>query len=416
MKGSKFFLVILIAAVTACGAPPKGEFVVTVKNPTASERSDELVEIPMIELTTSMPLVTDEEFYVVTDGEGKEVPTQVSHDHKLMFPVAVKANGTATYKVTVGIPEEAVSAVFGRHYPERVDDIAWENDVTAYRCYGPALQASGEKAFGYDIWVKNTPSLVVEERYANELNADTKAQIDLLRKEKLYKEADELYHSVSYHVDHGNGMDCYKVGPTLGGGADALMDGDELVYPYCWADYEIMENGPLRFMVRLIYNPFEYHGDTLTETRIISLAKGSQLNRTQVSFSGLKKASPLAAGIVIHPENASGYTLESDKGFIAVQDLTDNIANDNGEIYVGIVGGTTLKDARFIPFTPSEAARRGASGHVLAVGTIAPNDTVTYWWGSAWSKAGWASPEEWNNYLTDFATRVKNPLKVTYSK
>ena len=27
-----------------------------------------------------------------------------------------------------------------------------------------------------------------------------------------------MYQSVSYHVDHGNGLDCYKVGPTLIGG------------------------------------------------------------------------------------------------------------------------------------------------------------------------------------------------------
>ena len=40
----------------------------------------------------------------------------------------------------------------GRQYPERLDDVAWENDRAAYRAYGPALQEKGERAFGYDIW------------------------------------------------------------------------------------------------------------------------------------------------------------------------------------------------------------------------------------------------------------------------
>ena len=32
----------------------------------------------------------------------------------------------------------------------------------------------------------------------------------------------DLNRGISYHVDHGNGMDCYAVGPTLGGGTAAL--------------------------------------------------------------------------------------------------------------------------------------------------------------------------------------------------
>ena len=72
------------------------------------------------------------------------------------------------------------------------------------------------------------------------------------------------------------------------------------------------------------------------------------------------------------------------------------------------------KEARYQPFSPSEASRRGASGHILATGTISPGASVTYWWGSAWSKAGWQSPDEWDSYLTCFARQVADPLKVSY--
>lgn len=55
----------------------------------------------------------------------------------------------------------------------------------------------------------------MEARYEGELNPDMKAKIAELGKTDP-KAAQELYRSVSYHVDHGNGLDCYKVGPTLG--------------------------------------------------------------------------------------------------------------------------------------------------------------------------------------------------------
>ena len=50
----------------------------------------------------------------------------------------------------------------------------------------------------------------------------------------------------SFHLDHGRGLDCYGVGPSLGCGAPALMDGDKLIFPYCYKTYKILDNGPLR--------------------------------------------------------------------------------------------------------------------------------------------------------------------------
>lgn len=407
-----FVNLLALLTLMGCGSTPQGDFVVTVKNETALERVDELVEISMMDLLQHMPL-TEEDQYVITDAQGNEMPWQISYDDHLLFPATVGSNGTATYKVSVGEAQEVSPVVFGRHYPERVDDIAWENDVCAYRCYGPALQANGEKAYGYDVWVKNSPSLVVEERYANELNPETIARIAELKKSGHADEANQLYHAVSYHVDHGNGLDCYKVGPTLGGGTAALLDGEAIDYPYCWANYEIMENGPLRFTVKLTYSPLAYKNDSVVETRIISLDMGSQLNKTLVSYEGLSAKSRIAAGIVVHPENTSTYALEEQNRFIAYQDLTDNIHNDNGIIYVGVVS-PSMTSARYQPFNPKEAAQRGASGHLLAVSDLAPTDTFTYYWGSAWSKSGWQSFEEWTTYLDEFAQKIAQPLVVSY--
>ena len=408
----KYFSLPLLALLAACGPKQSTDFTVTVTNDLSFDRA-EMVEVPISEVAKKVQLI-DEEQYIVLDAEGNQVAYQITYDDNLLFPVNVKAGDKAVYTVAVGEPIEAEPLVYGRHYPERVDDIAWENDRTAYRAYGPALQAKGERAFGYDAWVKRVPGLVVEQRYANELNPDTQAEIARLRKERKYDEANELYHSVSYHVDHGNGLDCYKVGPTLGCGTAALMQGDAILYPYCWKEYEILENGPLRFTVKLTYNPLVVGKDTVVETRTISLAQGSQLNKTIVSYAGLSKAAPVATGLVIHPENPTAYVLEGDKGYIAYADLTDNINNGNGVIYVGAVMPNKVSEAKAAMFSDKEAKERGASGHVLAISNYKPKTEYTYYWGSGWSKYGFESMEDWTEYLNTYAQSVRNPLKVAY--
>lgn len=408
----KYFSLSLLALLAACGPKQSTDFTVTVTNDLSFDRA-EMVEIPISEVAKKVQLI-DEEQYIVLDAEGNQVAYQITYDDNLLFPVNVKAGDKAVYTVAVGEPIEAEPLVYGRHYPERVDDIAWENDRTAYRAYGPALQAKGERAFGYDAWVKRVPGLVVEQRYANELNPDTQAEIARLRKERKHDEANELYHSVSYHVDHGNGLDCYKVGPTLGCGTAALMQGDAILYPYCWKEYEILENGPLRFTVKLTYNPLVVGKDSVVETRIISLAQGSQLNKTVVSYAGLSKAAPVATGLVIHPENPTAYVLEGDKGYIAYADLTDNVNNGNGIIYVGAVMPEKVTEAKAQMFPDKEAKERGASGHVLAISNYKPDTEYTYYWGSGWSKYGFDSMEAWTTYLDRYAQSVRNPLKVAY--
>lgn len=62
-------------------------------------------------------------------------------------------------------PKAPKRYVYGALYKIRKDDIGWENDKGIYRVYGPALQRSGEKAYGVDVWVKNTPELVMNDRY-----------------------------------------------------------------------------------------------------------------------------------------------------------------------------------------------------------------------------------------------------------
>lgn len=412
MKYLSFFAALLLVS---CGN--KGPLQVTVTNPIELERNGELVEVCMEQVSKQLNLNDTTELVVLNEA-GEQVPYQLTYDGKLIFPAKVAAKGTVVYTIQTGTPQEGLftMAAYGRKYPERVDDVAWENDRVAFRTYGPALQANGERAFGYDLWLKRVPGMVVEERYEKELNPATKAKIDSLKAINKNEEAQALYQSVSYHVDHGNGLDCYKVGPTLGGGAAALLAGDEIVYPYCYVgEPEILDNGPLRFTVKLNYAPFVIGGDSIvTETRIISLDKGAQLNKTVLTYANLSKAAPVAAGIVIHPENEEAYTTDADAGYITYTDLSDNINNGNGEIYVGVAFPGEMKEAKVKLFSDEESKnlRGGATGHVLAIAEYQPNSEFTYYWGSGWSKYGFADATAWNQYMSEFTQKVRNPLNI----
>ena len=80
----------------------------------------------------------------------------------------------------------------------------------------------------------------MESLYAEELNPEKRAKIAELKKTDP-KAASELQNAISYHIDHGYGMDCYAVGPTLGAGVAALMAGDTIIYPYCYRTQEILD-------------------------------------------------------------------------------------------------------------------------------------------------------------------------------
>lgn len=387
---------------------------VTVTNPLASERSGEMVELPMSDVSAKLNLA-DTAQIVVLDANGQQVPYQVTYDEKVIFPVSVQANGTATYTIQPGTPENFGVLACGRAYPERMDDMAWENDLAGFRAYGPALQARGERGFGYDLFTKyNTADPILEELYAEELNPEKRARIAELKKTDP-KAAAELQHAISYHIDHGYGMDCYAVGATLGAGVSALMAGDTIVYPWCYRTQEVLDNGPLRFTVKLEFNPLVVRGDSdVVETRLITLDAGSYLNKTVISYTNLKETTPIVTGIVLHtPSDVTKADAEA--GYITYADPTTDPSGANGTIFLGAAFPAPLKDARTVLFSEKEKKERsGANGHVLAFSDYEPGSEYTYYWGFAWSKAAIQTVDEWNQYMAAYAQKVRTPLTVKY--
>ena len=383
---------------------------VTVTNPLAMERSNEMVEVSMETITNRLGLA-DTAQIVVLDADGQQVPYQITYDGKVIFPATIAANGAATYTIQTGTPEAFDVKACGKCYPERMDDMAWENDLVAFRTYGPTLQAKGERGFGYDLFTKyNTTEPILEAMYAKELNKETRAKIAELKKTDP-KAAAELSRERSYHIDHGYGMDCYAVGPTLGAGVAALMVNDSIIYPWCYKNQEIPDNGPLRFTVKLEFTPLTVKGDsTVVETRLITLDAGSHLNRTAVSYSNLKETLPIVAGIVLH-EPDGAVVADAANGYITYVDPTTG--PDNGKIFMGAAVPTVVKDAKTVLFSEQEKKERNnADGHVLAVSDYEPGSEYVYYWGFAWDKADIKTSDAWNRYMADFAQKVRNPLTI----
>lgn len=414
-------LLIISAVMFAMMASAADKVTLTVKNSLKSARAGEMVEVPFEQVKKKLG---GAEQVVVTDADGREIPSQVTYDGKLIFQVGVAAKGKSVYYAKAGTPQNYETKVYGRQYRERKDDFAWENDLVAFRCYGPALQRSGERAWGYDIWNKRTSKLILDQRFAMELDADMSKVCNKLRKMGQGDLADDIYNAISYHVDHGNGMDCYKVGPTLGCGTAALLTngGKDIAYPRCYVSYEILDRGPLRFTARLAYGKEKIEGQEVTEVRIISLDAGSHMNKAVVTYEGLNVAMPVATGIIVHNENPTAYVLNAQSGYMGYEDLGDpnqykekyraKQNKDFGKIYAGAVYPQKVNEVKY----QEGQNLPGASGHILGVSTYNPGTSYTYYFGSAWSRnpeTSFQSLTDWEAYLSSFAQKVRTPLKVS---
>lgn len=338
-------------------------------------------------------------FCNVTDAEGNVIPSQITYDGKLLFKATVGAKKSERYHI---IPSDTLptfnKVVSGRVYPERADDIAWENELVGFRLYGPATQAKGEKAFGYDIFFKYpTSRQIIELLYKPETDPVTWQKVDSLR--AISSElAAEFINSFSYHIDHGLGMDCYAVGPTLGAGTAAIELNDSICYPWCYETAQILDNGPLRFTVRLDFAPVNIrNGQTVTEHRIVTLDSESHLNKCKVWYDGLNAGTTIVTGFPRRDDSVA--VKDSDRYVLAYADPTQGA--DNGKALLGIV-----LDNPAYQMTESE-------GHIISRTNIAPADTFTYSWGFAWDKTDIKTLNDWEEYLLRYASMQNAPLSIS---
>lgn len=407
----KIFLT-LSALLLALVSYAADKVTLTVQNSLSTERAFEVVEVDA--QLVKQKLGTEQ--FVVTDADGKEVTSQITHEGKLIFQASVGAKGKSVYYAVKGTPKEYAKQTKGRLFPERGTEFGWENDRVAYRIYG------GGAAVGYDLFNKSTSELMLDYWYASEQNQEMRNVTKQLKDRGFADLADEVYNAFCYHIDHGKGMDCYTVGPTLGAGANALVNKDgSICMPKCYQKYEILDNGPLRFSVRLTYPENVYEGQKVVETRIITLDAGSHFNKVSISYDGLGGNPQIASGMVVHKQNPTAYVFSKDNGYIGYEDLGDvgtysyipkrfheELGKQMGKIYIGTIYPARLQKTEF------QARENGAAvGHALAIADYAPG--FTYYFGTGWSKnnaSGLNSLADWEALLQKTSAKVKSPMKV----
>lgn len=447
MKGittKSLMMLLTLAGSSYCHAQ---QATIVVSNVTSESRT-ELISLNMSEIKEKLGNTTPKkgEAYIVKNKRGQQIGSQITHDGFLLIDASVRPHGSATYYVSIGKPYQQKVWTTGALYKIRKDDIAWENDRCAYRVYGPSLQKTGERSFGTDIWVKNTPDTVVYERYVKDRNGNIKGdKIDakvrtLLKQEKtlesqtkneknktkvakleaqlktiqahrksLQTESNEVDILTSFHLDHGNGLDPYRVGATLGLGAPSLMVSKNQILPYCYKDYRILDNGPLRFTVELTYNPSTVGNmKNVVEHRIISLDKGSNFNKMTVWYDGLTTPTDFATGFPIHEEDTESKTFAKD--YVSYADPTDNIEVNNSQVFVGVLFPEGIDNTYYQLF---DKKHDGAIGHALGLKRGLKNQQqYSYYFGAAWSKYDVKSYAEWQIRIKDFLDAQKSPLRV----
>src|SRR6266702_8047688 len=101
--------------------------------------------------------------------------------------------------------------------PYRYDDILWENDRTAHRIYGHALEAyEPPSSSGIDAWGKSVRWPYMERQLK----------------------------SGKQHAYHGEGLDFYDVDTTRGAGGLGIWHDNKLWVSRNWKTCKILKNGP----------------------------------------------------------------------------------------------------------------------------------------------------------------------------
>lgn len=380
MKKIFYLLLIPFFILTAFSAK---EVTVTVENNSEYDRSKELVEIPVEQLSSKVKL-SDGQTYVVKNTKGEVIPSQVTYNGKLIFQLG-EGKGNIDFTISAGEKQEFKNLTYGRFITERKDDFAWENDRVAFRIYGPALVAVDGPSNGIDIWYKRTNDLVID---------------------KWYK--DDLAKIRSYHTDSGEGLDDYKVGRSLGAGAMAPFVKDSLWLNQNFQTQEVLENGPLRTTVKFTYKNIDVDGTSLAESRTISIDAGSQLSKVIQEY-GANTPIKVAAGIPLREDSTALASTSVKDGYVIYTEPSVNAGN----VFVGLLFPSGIENVveNVYTYNNPKTEKVETHEHILGVTTYQPNTPITYYTGYGWTKFGFPTISDFQTYVENFSKSVKNPLK-----
>ena len=276
---------------------------------------------------------------------------------------------------------EAVEYCFSRIVPTRIDDYTWENDKVAFRTYGPRAQALVEEgkeggiiSSGIDCWLKKVSYPVIN---------------------KWYKASEE--EGISYHEDHGEGLDNYHVGISRGAGGLAIKGADDQYFvSKNFTAHKTLATGPLRTLFQLDYADWQGPQGMIKEQKTISLDYGNNLMKIEVSIQGTDH---IAAGISLQ-ENHGGII---DK---------NNLLIFKQNHFETILSNVILTPQKHFKSQHIYNPQIKEQNHVFLDLKIL-NQSLVYYVGFYWSESNqFADHEAWEAHLDDLAIKIENPIQL----
>ncbi|AJR04461.1 DUF4861 family protein [Siansivirga zeaxanthinifaciens] len=364
--------IMMVFFLTSCKAQKANKIIVSNKSSHAIK--DKVISLPWSDVKQKYPSLDINSFRIVDITSKKEVPYQLEFKgnenvQNVLIQVSLDTKTALELQFENKKHIDFVTKTFGRYVPERLDDFAWENDKIAFRMYGKALEEGGKgNAYGIDVWVKRTNEMIINKRY------------------KLAK----------YHVDHGDGLDYYHVGFTLGAGNMAPFVNDSIWYSKNYTKWKILDNGPLRTTFQLEFDEWDVNGNKMDAVKTISLDAGSQLNRIDVKYTTNNKSLeqiPVVVGIIKRPESGF-HSMDIENGVLGYWEPKDVKYGTTG---VGVI----------IPSKVDDMTVR--NDQFLVMLKIPNNQHYTYYTGAVWDKAGdITNKEEWFQYLNEMKLQLLN--------
>lgn len=276
---------------------------------------------------------------------------------------------------------EAVEYCFSRIVPTRIDDYTWENDKVAFRTYGPSAQALVEEgkeggiiSSGIDCWLKKVSYPVIN---------------------KWYKASEE--EGISYHEDHGEGLDNYHVGISRGAGGLAIKGADDQYFvSKNFTAHKTLATGPIRTLFQLDYADWQGPQGMIKEQKTISLDYGNNLMKIEVSIQGTDH---IAAGISLQ-ENHGGII---DK---------NNLLIFKQNHFETILSNVILTPQKHFKSQHIYNPQIKDQNHVFLDLKIL-NQSLVYYVGFYWSESNqFADHEAWEAHLDDLAIKIENPIQL----
>jgi hypothetical protein len=367
--------------------------IVTITNSLSADREFETVELTKKDL--GLPASAKLENYAVKESNsGLALESQtVDNDGDgvmdvLLFQPKISASSQKEFEISASdsSPESKNINCYSRFVPERTDDYAWENNKVAFRTYGPVAQkmvedniAGGTLTSGIDAWLKRVDYPIINKWYEKATNG-----------------------TGTYHKDTGEGLDNFHVGDSRGIGGIAVNVDGKYYFSKNFISWKTITTGPIRTSFILTYADWDAQGNKITESKLISLDYGSYLSRFEISITGTKN---IAAGITLHDKKGTiGTNLK--EGWLSHWEPIDD-----SEIGTGLVApkGTLLS---FDNHVTDEKDLSNLYGNLKV-----KDNKVVYYVGFGWKKGSpYQNKKDWEAYLSSFAKKINNPLKVKVKK